>query len=164
MNSELKKIFNEDQGDRADDVDWNNQKIYKNIRKRDSERRKIVSALIKRGDLKTGKDYAYAAMIFQHGEKPTDYLKANKLAKIGMRLRNKLSTWLVAATMDRYLLSIGKKFQKYGTQYKKNIKTGKWELQPVNPHTTDKERRKLGVLPIIQLNKKRKKFKSSYAH
>lgn len=162
MNRELKKIFDKDQRDRGDDVNWDNREIYRSIREKDRERRKSVDLLIKKGRLKTGKDYAYAAMIFQHGEKPAHYLKANKLAKIGSRLGDKLATWLVAATTDRYLLSIGKKFQKYGTQYIKNKKTGKWELQPVDPRTTNEERRELNVLPIIQLKKKRKEFKSSY--
>lgn len=56
-----------------------------------------------------------------------------------------VTKWLYAATLDRYLLSQGKK-QKYGTQF---IKKGDvWEMAPFDNSITDAERAKYFVPPI----------------
>ena len=56
-------------------------------------------------------------MIFQHGTKPEDYLLAHVLATAALRKGGApLAPGLVAATLDRYLQSIGQP-QVFGTQF-----------------------------------------------
>jgi hypothetical protein len=61
--------------------------------------------------------------------------------------------WLTAATMDRYLMMNGEKYQKYGTQYRKNQATGKYVLYPVAPETSDEERVKLNLPALSEIKR-----------
>jgi len=67
------------------------------------------------GRVQSGEDYYYAAFIFQHGQKPSDYLYAHVLAVTAVNKGFKSAIWLCAATLDRYLCSI-KQPQVFGTQ------------------------------------------------
>lgn len=86
------------------------------MEKHDRERRVRVHQLLDAGSVKTGQDYWFAALIFQHGEKPEDYLLAHALALTAAYKGNRNGRWLAAASLDRYLLSISRK-QTYGTQF-----------------------------------------------
>ena len=72
--------------------------------------------LLRRGLVQTGVDNRDAAWLFQHGENPKDYLLAHVLAVRAMALGETTASWIAAATLDRYLQSIGKE-QIFGTQY-----------------------------------------------
>ncbi|MFY8047955.1 MAG: hypothetical protein ACOVNS_03970 [Erythrobacter sp.] len=85
--------------------------------KSDTERRARTRALYEAGALKTAADYFGAAFIFQHGNEPRDYLFAHTLAVRSLALGRKDAEWIAAATLDRYLQSIGQP-QAYGTQYR----------------------------------------------
>lgn len=63
-----------------------------------------------------GEDYYYAAYLFQHGQKPDDFLFAHVLATEAVALGYTRAKWISAATLDRYLQTIGQK-QIFGTQY-----------------------------------------------
>lgn len=63
----MRKIYEEDQKNRNDEAG-------------DTRRREQVRQLISQGKVQTGEDYYYAAFIFQHGRKPSDYLYAHVLA------------------------------------------------------------------------------------
>ncbi len=82
----------------------------------DKDRRERVHRLLDEGLVRTGEDFWHAAMIFQHGDKPEDYLMAHVLASVAMQKGNPNAPWLSAATLDRYLMSI-KRSQIFGTQY-----------------------------------------------
>jgi len=155
-NEELKKMYEEDVAEKTN-ANWSDKKMVAKIDENDRKRRKRVSEIIDEGGLKTAADYHHAALIFQHGETTTDYKKANELAKKGMEMGDERSKWLYAATLDRLLISQGKP-QKYGTQFKKNQK-GEWEMEPVDPATTDKERIRLDV---SSLSEALEKFKEKY--
>jgi hypothetical protein len=61
-NSELKKMYEEDQGDRkVNPIDW------EVLHERDKQREGRVYELLKTNVVVTGQDYYHAAMIFQHG-------------------------------------------------------------------------------------------------
>lgn len=95
----------------------------------------------------TAVDYYHAALVFQHGVKPSDFKKANKLAKKSMEMGEERAKWMYAASMDRWLLSINKP-QKFGTQFIQQ-KGKDWELsQPIDKTTSDKERAKYNVPPL----------------
>lgn len=132
--AEMKRIFDEDQGDRQNlvpkenpqkQVDWIN-----NVASRDAQRRKRVMELLKENTLQTGNDFEEAAFVFQHGDKPDDYLLAHTLAMVAMAKGKSNARWIAAATLDRYLQKI-KQPQIFGTQYSRGPNaTDKWGQDP----------------------------------
>jgi hypothetical protein len=126
VQSEVHRLFIEDQEDRnADSQDWNQINI------RDKQRQDGVRSLLASGDLRTGRDYRDAAFIFQHGDDPDDFLLAHILAVIGISKGNQESRWIAAATLDRYLDSVSKP-QVFGTQYNQKSATGPYTQEPFN--------------------------------
>ena len=110
-NAKLTELYTTDQSARqGDHVDG--AKLYRD----DQQRRVEVHRMLAAGDVKTGGDYYHAAMIFQHGENPDDYLLAHVLAMDAVAQGDKDARWLSAATLDRYLRSIWQ-MQVFGTQY-----------------------------------------------
>jgi hypothetical protein len=85
------------------------------VNSRDAMRRTEARKLLAAGDLRTAQDFHDAAFIFQHGHDPDDYLLAHILAIEAMIKGDTSSKWIAAATLDRYLQSIGQK-QVFGTQ------------------------------------------------
>jgi hypothetical protein len=81
-----------------------------------SRYREQVQGLMRSGKIQSAKDYYYAAFIFQHGQKPSDYLYAHVLAVTAVSKGLHAAIWLSAATLDRYLESIQRP-QVFGTQY-----------------------------------------------
>lgn len=86
------------------------------VEKADAERRQRARILLQEGKLSSAEDYYAAAFIFQHGDKPEDYLLAHVLAVRALGLGLKKAEWIAAAALDRYLQAIEQK-QVYGTQY-----------------------------------------------
>jgi hypothetical protein len=68
------------------------------------------------GALRSGDDFWHAAFIFQHGDTPEDYLLAHSLAIVAAAHGRRDAAWIAAASLDRYLMRIGRK-QVYGTQF-----------------------------------------------
>ena len=85
-------------------------------RAHDAARRDQVRALLASGGVTTAQDFHDAAFIFQHGDKPDDYLLAHILAIQAIARGDSTSVWISAATLDRYLQFIGQK-QVFGTQF-----------------------------------------------
>jgi hypothetical protein len=85
------------------------------MEKRDAERRATAKKLLG-SEPRTGENLYYAAFIFQHGQNPEDYLFAHILATEAIDRGYDKAIWISAATLDRYLQSIGQK-QVFGTQY-----------------------------------------------
>jgi hypothetical protein len=112
-NPEMERLFSEDQADRQDPtkIDWSV------VSPRDEARKARTRALLADGKLRSGKDFHAAAFIFQHGGEPEDFLLAHSLAIAAVARGETGSTWIAAATLDRYLQSIGQP-QIYGTQFK----------------------------------------------
>ena len=83
---------------------------------RGEARRAQVRAMLAKNEVQTAADFHDAALLFQHGEKPDDYLFAHILAVEAVIKGDDTSKWLAAATLDRYLQSINQP-QVFGTQY-----------------------------------------------
>lgn len=81
----------------------------------DAVRRQQVRALLDAGALRTATDLHSAALVYQHGDTPEDYLIAHTLAVAALGEGSTRSPWLAAATLDRYLQKMGQP-QIYGTQ------------------------------------------------
>lgn len=96
--------------DKLPDYDW------PAITKRDEERRSAAKAILARESSPTGEEMYYAAYIFQHGQASDDYLLAHIFATDAVALGYTKAKWISAATLDRYLQTIGQK-QVFGTQF-----------------------------------------------
>lgn len=102
--------------------------------------------LLTNGELRTPKDYYNAAMIFQHGQSRDHYHLAFELARRAADAGQFGARWLAAAAIDRWLMSAGLP-QKFGTQFR-ILDDGSREVWPIDPATTDDERRAWDVPPL----------------
>ncbi|HEX5181829.1 MAG TPA: hypothetical protein VFW19_01630 [Allosphingosinicella sp.] len=110
-NAEMTRLYDEDQAARqSDHIDWTI------VGPQDAARRARTKALLDAGALHSADDFLHAAFLFQHGDTPRDYLLAHGLAIIAAAKGRRDASWIAAASLDRYLQSIGQK-QVYGTQY-----------------------------------------------
>ena len=110
-NAEMTAIFEADQKDRmTPSIDW------AVVGAADRKRKARTQELLDSGALHSGDDFYHAAFLFQHGDGPNDYLKAHLLATIAAARGKPQAVWIAAATLDRYLQSIGKP-QVLGTQF-----------------------------------------------
>jgi tetratricopeptide (TPR) repeat protein len=135
-NAELKKMYDGDQGSRmVSTIDW------AQLSKNDNIRENRVYELIKEGKIVTGKDYYHSAMIFQHGKDSVAYGMAVKQMKKAIELDPTINKWLLAAAIDRDLMSRSKS-QIYGTQYVKKGQDGKWERYKIDTTQVTAEERK----------------------
>ena len=126
-NVTLSEMYKLDQKAReGDHIDW------AKLAKDDEQRRKDLRRMLAAGDVRTGTDYYHAAMIFQHGQNPDDYLLAHVLAMDAVAMGSKDARWLSAATLDRYLLSIWQP-QVFGTQFHGGYGSGPTTHDKMNP-------------------------------
>ncbi|MDW7693037.1 energy transducer TonB [Flammeovirgaceae bacterium SG7u.111] len=142
-NQRLMYLAEQDQSDRKQ----NNLEVSKNDRTRLNE----VKSIFILGGVNTSKDFFNAALIFQHGDNPEDYKKANDLAQKAVELdpENKDARFMIAQSMDRYLLSINKP-QIYGTQ--RRVFGELQYLQSIDTSAvTDDERKELGAYTLNEL-------------
>ena len=151
-NEELKELYKIDQEDRkATEINW------KVVSKKDSLRRLRVHELLDSNKVHTSLDYHNAAMIFQHGRDSSDYGMAVKLMKKSVALDSTADKWLLAAAIDRYLLSKNEP-QIYGTQYER--KHGEpWRISDMDTtKITDEERIAHGVQTLAQQRERVKRM------
>jgi hypothetical protein len=112
-NDQMSEIVAKDQMDRKDAV----TPPQEEVRRADRERRIETLSLLRQGALHTGHDFESAALVFQHGVTPDDYLLAHALAMVAVSKGQTGAVWISAATLDRYLQSIHQP-QVFGTQFK----------------------------------------------
>lgn len=117
-NPEMAKMFAEDQAVRENikPEQYKDMAFVRRMIADDAARRTRTRTLLDAGKLTTAEDYYAAAFVFQHGGTPEDYLLAHTLALASAARGRKDASWIAAATLDRYLQSIGQK-QIYGTQF-----------------------------------------------
>jgi hypothetical protein len=128
----------------------------------DARRRQDVRRLLAGGRLHTADDFKRAALIFQHGDKPDDYLLAHSLAMIAVANGDATAIWIATATLDRYLQSIGQP-QVYGTQFKFGS-GGSASQEPYNTALiSDALRRQLDVPSMAVQQKQLQSLQSSMA-
>jgi TPR repeat protein len=142
---ELEKLYLEDKKDRK--LDWTDKSILPRIQERDKKRLERAYELISSGEIDDSEIWNchYLALLLQHGDSSDDYKRAHEYAKKAVAMGSNVTKWLYAATLDRYLLSIGKE-QKFGTQF--GLTGDEPKLMPYDESTTDKERKEFGVPPI----------------
>lgn len=147
LNAELARLYEEDQKDRAGDVDkldWNV------VGKRDEARRQRVHEIVAQGGAKEAADYVHAAMVYQHSQAAKDFKQAHDWCVKAVEIDPDYpgARWLAAAAEDRYRMNLGKP-QLYGTQFRRD-KDGPWYLYEVDPSVTDEERAQWDVPPLAR--------------
>jgi hypothetical protein len=144
-NPEMQRLYESDQRVRKDLAQFS--KEAEAPAPGDVERRDQTRKLVMDGSLRTGEDYTRAAVIFQHGTTPDDFLLAHSLAMVGAAKGDEEALWVASATLDRYLQAIGRK-QVFGTQIKERSDHTA-TLEPYNRELVfDTLRRELGVQPL----------------
>jgi hypothetical protein len=138
----MAELFAADQADRLP-----SNHNWQEIEQKDAQRRVEVLDYLRQGLVREPRDLVYAAYIFQHGSCSEHYRFANRLAEIAVQAGYDDARWIYAATLDRYLMSLDQP-QKYGTQY--TLIDGRYQLYPVDPATTDEERRLYNVPPLSE--------------
>ncbi|MBX9724507.1 MAG: hypothetical protein K2X81_24065, partial [Candidatus Obscuribacterales bacterium] len=134
---------------------WQTQEMIK-MSQQDAERRKRTQELLTNGKLRSADDYYHAAMIMQHGDKADEFLLSHILATASLKLGRKKSAWLVAASLDRYLMKIGQP-QIFGSQFN-NLQPAdpsKWTNEPYNDKLVSDSLRKIYYQPTHEEIKKR---------
>lgn len=145
VNPQILKLVIEDQWDRGNDmfgqskpttptgIDW------KRVSERDEERHGEVHKLLSANQLKSARDYYFAALIFQHSTRADDLMFGHVLAMTAVSKGDASAKWMAAATLDRYLNALGQP-QVFGTQFHCDQGKG-WTLEPYNRQTlSDAER------------------------
>jgi hypothetical protein len=141
LTTRLKQLFEADQAARQTGaIDW------ERVSRDDTDRRFEVFGYLAQGQLNLPESLYYAAFIFQHGNCPDHFQLAHQLAERALDLGYDKARWIYAATLDRYLLSVGQP-QKYGTQFLVQA-DGRVIAQPCDPSTTDEERQRYNVPPL----------------
>ena len=149
-NTELNQLFKVDQSEREGaNVDWT--ALYRH----DIERRVRLHAMLAKGKVQTATDYYHAAMIYQHGQTPDDYLLAHVLAVTAISKGSRDARWLAAATMDRYLRSIWQP-QVYGTQFSRSSDKEPWSHESINEHLLSDSMR--SALCVVSLAKQKEEL------
>lgn len=145
--AELKQMFDEDQADRTPgagkNIDW------EAVSKQDEAREGRVKELLRSGSLQSGVDYYHAAMILQHAPEANDYLLAHDLCVIAIAKGEERAKWLAAASLDRFLVAIGRQ-QRFGTQFTSKRSFHPPRLAPVDPDVPDQLRRELNVPTLAE--------------
>ena len=153
-NSELARLFQEDQADRTtkDDkpIDW------KAVEPRDKAREKRAKELYATSGLHTGADYYHVAMVLQHASAPEDYLLAHELCVVAISKGHEDAKWLAAASEDRFLMNIGRP-QRFATQFR-SVGNSPMRLYETDQGVTDDLRRALNVPTLAQAKEREAKM------
>lgn len=110
----LRRLVEQDQADRG----WTkppDAKAIEAMSRRDQERRAQVARWLARDELKTATDFDRAALVFQHGDRPDDFLAALELAVVAAKMGKGSS--LPCLAKDRFLTHIGRP-QRFGSQFR----------------------------------------------
>jgi hypothetical protein len=102
-------------------------------------RRAEIRKLLEEGKITSGEDFSDAALIFQHGQMPEEFLFAHVLAVEALTHGGSADKWLAAATLDRYLQAVDRP-QVFGTQYPGDKSAGNTPKPQVDPHVMNIQR------------------------
>jgi hypothetical protein len=148
-NLRVEELHLADQADRA--KVYSSAKDVTALKERDLARRKELSELIGRGEINTQNDLYRAAVIFLHGAEPKDFLTSHRLAVVSAIQGHRAARWLTAASLDRFLMSIGLP-QTYGTQFEHNEEDNRYQLRlPIDDSAVlHFEKRFFGVPSVME--------------
>jgi hypothetical protein len=145
----LKKLYFEDINNRTSLS--RDKKLFVEYDALFTKKLQILKTLFSKINLDNALHCHYVAYLFHHGDTTEDYQLANEYAKRAIQLGSKESGWIYAASLDRFLISQGKK-QHFGTQFK--VTNGTWRRYPTNKTTSDEERLNYNVPPLKSIRQK----------
>jgi len=134
---EILRLAIDDQWDRGNDMFGDRQVRtpdtldWQAISQRDEQRQSAVRALLAKGQVETGREYHFAALVFQHSSDPEALVLAHVLAVTAIIQGDSSAKWLAAATLDRYLQN-DKQPQVFGTQFLRQGDNSQWTMEPYN--------------------------------
>ncbi len=148
-NLRLDDLFTADQKDR--EQVYSSAEAVDALKLRDAERRRELVEMIGQGTVNTSNDMYHAAVLFLHGTEPKEFLAAHRMATMASINGHRPSRWLAAASLDRFLMSIGLA-QTYGTQFEHSEEENRYQLRlPIDDTTVlHFEKRFFGVPPVVE--------------
>lgn len=120
---------------------------------RQSKRITRVHEMLDKQELTTGIDHFYASVILVESDDEVDLLSALGTALHATELKEDRAFRVAAEATDKVRVKRGVP-QKYGTQYMYEPVLKAWRLYPVDPATSDVERKAFGVEPLAELKAK----------
>ncbi|HXR98011.1 MAG TPA: hypothetical protein VN709_09225 [Terriglobales bacterium] len=150
-NPTVLKLVIQDQWDRGSDMFGSRKPAgmapMADMAKRDLEREAAVRALLAQGELRSGPDYYFAALIMQHSPDADGILLAHVLSVKAVAAGDQDGLWMAAATLDRYLIDL-KQPQVFGTQFSQPL--GKSAtMEPYNRSALSDQVRALLHVPTL---------------
>lgn len=109
------------------------------IEEADRRRRMRVGEIFGEGCMTTAKDFANAALVYQHGDRPEHYLQAFFWASRAVALGDPSQKDMMALAIDRYLINTGKR-QLFGSQASRPYGSACFCMAPVEASFPDEER------------------------
>jgi len=126
---ELQKIVDADQDDRKDWFHLTQEQMAE-VASRDLIRRKRVGEIYGEGCFSLARDYAAAALVYQHSDFSDHYFQTFLWSKQAVELGDPKQKWTMAAGIDRYLTHTGRK-QLFATQASKSFQSDCWCLEQI---------------------------------
>ena len=132
---EILRLVIDDQWDRGNDMFGGRQVKapdtldWQAISERDQQRQSAVRVLLAKGQVETGREYHFAALIFQHSSNPEALTLAHVLSVTAIIQGDGSAKWLAAATLDRYLQN-ARQPQVFGTQFLRQGDNLQWSMEP----------------------------------
>jgi len=143
---QLEQLYLDDKSDRQlfDEGKVSEQQLRQNDAHRQEALNRILPTLVETEIW----NCHYACLLLMHSwsDDPATYKLAHDYARKAIKLGSNVTKWLYAASLDRWLVSQGKK-QKFGTQF--NTATG--IICDYDSNTSDQERGDYGVPPLSEL-------------
>lgn len=124
--------------------------IDPNVAKRHVERAAEVRKMVEAGEVTAGIDQFHAAVLLVETNAPEDLKLAEQLACQSAEQGVELARRVAAEAIDKQLVQQHLP-QRYGTQYEWIFVLRAWRLYPIDPRTTDADRRAMGVPPLAEI-------------
>ncbi len=160
---EILKLVVDDQWDRGNDM-FGGRQIkspaeldWQAIAQRDQQRQSKVRALLRDGQVQTGKEFHYSALILQHSSTTDELALAHVLAVTAVIEGDNTAKWLAAATFDRYRQN-QKEPQVFGTQFMVGASDSKWSMEPYDHGAVPDSVRTLWC--VVSLSEQREALKN----
>ena len=148
--SEVVPIYRELRSDLA--LDARHAIPLADLMQRQRQRELEVKRLAAAEELDTAEDRWMAAAVLLESDDIEMLQLAQRLALEAADMGSELGKRVAAEALDRELVKRGMA-QRYGTQFYYDEFTSRWKLYPVDPRTTDAERRDVGVAPLADLER-----------
>jgi hypothetical protein len=127
------------------------------LQERNEARADEVREIVSKEPLESREAKLHAAVLLVESVKPENLALAEQLGTQAGLAGDRLGFRVAAEAVDKGLVQRGLP-QKYGTQYEWVFVLQAWRLYPVDPTTTDEQRRAMEVPPLAKLYEDEKKL------